>query len=113
MVEKPSIEEAPSNFTIMGRYILDSKIFDDLAVAKMNPKIGEIDMTAGIVAQINKGGVVAHNFEGKRYDMGSRIGFLKANIEAALRMPDMKDQILDLIESFEETTREMRINVKG
>lgn len=93
-VEKPSIEEAPSNFACLGRYLLSGEIFDYLE--KTEPgKGGEIQLTDAILNMLkdNKN-VMAYNFEGKRYDIGNKIGLLKANIEFGLRNPETKDDLI-------------------
>ena len=84
-VEKPSLEEAPSRLACLGRYVLDGKIFDYLE--KQTPgKGGEIQLTDSILAMLNDGNkVVAYDFIGKRYDIGSKLGLLKANIEFGMR----------------------------
>ena len=77
MVEKPSASEAPSNLAVIGRYILTPDIFD--IIDKTEPgKNGEVQLTDAILAQAQKGCVIACKFEGKRYDCGSIDGFVEA-----------------------------------
>jgi UTP--glucose-1-phosphate uridylyltransferase len=84
-VEKPSLEEAPSRLACLGRYLLDGKIFKYLEETTPG-KGGEIQLTDGILKMMKDGEkVVAYNFDGKRYDIGNKIGLLKANIEFGLR----------------------------
>lgn len=84
-VEKPAKEEAPSRFACLGRYLLDGKIFKYLEQTTPG-KGGEIQLTDGILKMMQDGEkVLAYNFEGKRYDIGNKIGLLKANIEYGLR----------------------------
>ncbi|MDY3113084.1 MAG: UTP--glucose-1-phosphate uridylyltransferase GalU [Helicobacter sp.] len=77
MIEKPSIEEAPSNLAIIGRYILTPDIFEILKSTKPG-KNGEIQITDALLAQCKKGMVLAYKFRGIRYDCGSVDGFVKA-----------------------------------
>ena len=80
MIEKPSIDKAPSNFAIIGRYILTPDIFDILAVTKPGKK-GEVQITDALLEQSKKGRVLAYKFQGKRYDCGSIDGYVKATID--------------------------------
>jgi UTP--glucose-1-phosphate uridylyltransferase len=91
MVEKPSVEAAPSNLAIIGRYILEPEIFDALA-ATAPGKGGEIQLTDGLRALLSSNQpVYGYRFEGKRYDAGSKLGFLTATVEFALKRPDLGD----------------------
>lgn len=80
MIEKPSIDKAPSNFAIIGRYILTPDIFDILAVTKPGKK-GEIQITDALLEQSKRGRVLAYKFQGKRYDCGSIDGYVKATMD--------------------------------
>jgi UTP--glucose-1-phosphate uridylyltransferase len=89
MVEKPSVEAAPSNLAIIGRYILEPEIFDALE-ATAPGKGGEIQLTDGLRALLSLNQPVhGYRFEGKRYDAGSKLGFLTATVEFALKRPDL------------------------
>lgn len=88
MIEKPSIEEAPSNMAVLGRYIISSSIFDILEDTPPG-KGGEIQLTDALKVLANNEPVWAFNFEGKRYDVGDKLGFLKATVEFALRREDL------------------------
>lgn len=77
MVEKPSVEEAPSNLAIIGRYILTPDIFDILRTTKPGAK-GEIQITDALMEQAKNGMVLAYKFKGERFDCGSVDGFVKA-----------------------------------
>lgn len=92
LVEKPSMEEAPSNIAIMGRYVINSRIFDILEKTKPG-KGGEIQLTDGLKTLANEEKMHAYIFEGKRYDVGNRLGFLEANIEYALRIDGLGDRL--------------------
>lgn len=90
LVEKPDLENAPSNIAILGRYILSPHIFEHLE--NMTPgKGGEIQLTDALKSQINSEAIYAYDFVGKRYDVGHRLGFLEATIEFALKRDDIKD----------------------
>lgn len=88
MVEKPDIGEAPSNMAVLGRYIISSSIFDILE--KTPPgKGGEVQLTDALKVLAKNEPVWAFNFEGQRYDVGDKLGFLKATVEFALRREDL------------------------
>ncbi|STP11440.1 UTP-glucose-1-phosphate uridylyltransferase [Helicobacter cinaedi] len=80
MIEKPSVDKAPSNLAIIGRYILTPDIFDILRVTKPGKK-GEIQITDALLEQAKQGRVLAYKFQGKRYDCGSIDGYVKATID--------------------------------
>ena len=84
MVEKPAPEDAPSRMAVAGRYILTPAVFDQI---RNQPKGagGEIQLTDGIAGLIDLEGVYAFQYEGKRYDCGSKEGFLEATVELALQ----------------------------
>ncbi len=103
MVEKPSPETAPSNLAIIGRYILTPDIFTHLKGLKPG-KGGEIQLTDGLKSLLKKRQIYGYLFNGKRYDAGSKLGFLQATVELGLRHPelsgDFKKYLKDLISSF-------------
>jgi UTP--glucose-1-phosphate uridylyltransferase len=88
IVEKPLPADAPSTLAVVGRYILTPKIFDCLENIKPG-KGGEIQLTDGIAALMQFEKVLAYRFNGKRYDCGSKLGYMKANVEFALRHPEI------------------------
>jgi UTP--glucose-1-phosphate uridylyltransferase len=90
LVEKPSVEEAPSNVAILGRYIITPAIFDILDNTKPGAG-GEIQLTDALKELAAKEAMYAYNFEGKRYDVGNKLGFLEATVECALRREDLKE----------------------
>ena len=87
IVEKPTRESAPSNLAVVGRYVLDGRIMDILRQQRPG-RGGEIQLTDGIDALIGIGGVDAYRFSGKRYDCGSKLGYIEATMAAALAHPD-------------------------
>lgn len=96
LVEKPSIDEAPSNVAILGRYIINPGIFDILEHTKPG-KGGEIQLTDALkeLAKIEK--MYAYDFKGKRYDVGNKQGFLEATVEHALRRADLREEFLEYL----------------
>ena len=88
LVEKPPVEEAPSNLAIIGRYVLPPDIFDCLD--RIEPGSGgELQLTDGLRLLMERGPLYAYRFEGERYDAGDKLGFLKATVEFALRRDDL------------------------
>jgi len=96
LVEKPSVEEAPSNVAILGRYIINPGIFEILEHTEPG-KGGEIQLTDALKELAQQEEVYAYNFEGTRYDVGNKQGFLEATVEAALRREDLRDEFLDYL----------------
>ncbi len=90
MVEKPKPEEAPSNISVVGRYILTSKIFDHIA-SQGKGAGGEYQLTDAIVSLLNDEKVLAYQFDGKRYDCGSKLGYLQATVEYALNHKELSE----------------------
>lgn len=90
IVEKPRVEDAPSNLAVVGRYILTPRIFKLL---ERTPRgaVGEIQLTDAISAMIQEQTVLSYEFEGTRYDCGSKLGYLKANVEYGLKHPELAD----------------------
>lgn len=98
-VEKPELGTAPSNLAILGRYILTPEIFHILDKQDVGAG-GEIQLTDAI-QQLNKTQrVFAYNFEGKRYDVGETLGFVKSNLEFALQKENLRNPLLELMEGL-------------
>lgn len=95
-VEKPAVELAPSNLAIMGRYILTPEIFDLLENQETGSG-GEIQLTDAIQRLNNIQNVFAYDFEGTRYDVGEKLGFIKTTIEMALSRDDLRENLLDYL----------------
>jgi UTP--glucose-1-phosphate uridylyltransferase len=91
IVEKPKPAVAPSNLAVVGRYVLTPAIFDDLRQIGRGAG-GEIQLTDGIARLMQHEAVYAHRFVGKRYDCGSKLGYLQATVEEALRHPALADE---------------------
>lgn len=96
LIEKPSLEEAPSNIAILGRYIITPEIFNILENTKPG-KNGEIQLTDALKNLIGKEAMYAYNFEGKRYDVGDKLGFLQATIEFALKKEELREDFIDYL----------------
>ncbi|MGL6104537.1 UTP--glucose-1-phosphate uridylyltransferase GalU [Romboutsia sp.] len=94
MVEKPSIEEAPSNVAILGRYIITPDIFKILENQEPG-KGGEIQLTDALKTLGKHEAIYAYNFEGRRYDVGDKFGFLEATIDFALKRDNLRDDLLN------------------
>lgn len=91
LVEKPKKEEAPSNIAVLGRYIITPEIINILSNTKAGIG-GEIQLTDALNELAKKEAMYAFEFEGKRYDVGNKLGFLQATIEIALSREDIKDE---------------------
>ncbi|CEN25834.1 UTP--glucose-1-phosphate uridylyltransferase [[Clostridium] sordellii] len=108
MVEKPKVEEAPSNIAILGRYIITPAIFEILENQKPG-KGGEIQLTDALKTLGEHEAIYAYNFEGKRYDVGDKLGFLKATVDYALKRPELKSDFIDFLKekvSLENNSKE-------
>jgi UTP--glucose-1-phosphate uridylyltransferase len=88
MVEKPAPDQAPSRLGVAGRYILTASVFDRIRDQPRGSG-GEIQLTDGIAQLIATEGVHAYRYEGKRFDCGSKEGFLEATVEFALKHPEV------------------------
>jgi UTP--glucose-1-phosphate uridylyltransferase len=88
MVEKPTLERAPSNLAIIGRYILTPAIFESLAETQLGSG-GELQLTDGMKLLLKREKMYAYVYEGKRHDTGDKLGFLKATVEFALKRADL------------------------
>lgn len=101
MVEKPSVEEAPSRFAALGRYVITPDVFEILEQTQPG-KGGEIQLTDALRVMAHNEAVYAYNFQGQRYDTGDKLGYLKATVEFALRREDLgpafKEYLLGLLQ---------------
>lgn len=101
MIEKPKPGEEFSNLSILGRVLLTPDIFD--VIDALPPGAGgEIQLTDAIARFARDGGIYALEFEGERFDMGSKIGFLKANIKIGLAHPETKEELKKFIKELEK-----------
>ena len=99
MVEKPDPERAPSTLAIIGRYILLPEIFDLLEQTEPDEG-GEIQLTNALRALLRRRPIYGFQFEGKRYDAGNKLGFLKATVEFALKRPDLAEDFAKYLKSL-------------
>lgn len=99
MVEKPKPEDAPSNLAVVGRYILSPRIFDLIETTGAGAG-GEIQLTDAIAALLREQQVLAYEFEGTRYDCGSKLGYLQATVEYAMRHTELKREFSDYLRSY-------------
>ena len=98
-MEKPSVGEAPSNVAILGRYIITPKIFEILE--KTAPGKGnEIQLTDALLKLIEEEAMYAYDFEGRRYDVGDKLGFLQATVEYALRKKELRDGFVEYLQTI-------------
>lgn len=101
MVEKPEIDKAPSDMAVLGRYVLTPKIFELLETQQKGAG-NEIQLTDAIKRLMDIQAVYAYDFEGIRYDVGDKFGFVKATIDFALKRDDLKEKVHDYIKKIVE-----------
>lgn len=99
IVEKPAPEKAPSNLGVVGRYILTPAIFDKIEKVGRGAG-GEIQLTDGIAALLDDEAVLSYQFSGKRYDCGSKLGYLIATVEYGLRHTELRDDFLKYLKNL-------------
>jgi UTP--glucose-1-phosphate uridylyltransferase len=99
LVEKPKPENAPSTLSVIGRYILQPEVFNHLASFEKGAG-GEIQLTDAMAKLIGKQPFNGFRYEGQRYDCGSRIGFIEANIAFSLHDPEIGDSVRDVLKKF-------------
>jgi UTP--glucose-1-phosphate uridylyltransferase len=99
IVEKPAPDKAPSNLAVVGRYILTPRIFHMLRKVQAGAG-GEIQLTDGIAALLQYETVLAYEFDGKRYDCGSKLGYLQATVEYALEHAELNSKFRDYLKGL-------------
>ena len=104
MVEKPKPAEAPSTLGVVGRYVFTPRIFDHLRHIGRGSG-GEIQLTDGIVSLLQEQQVLAYEYEGKRYDCGSKLGYLQATVEYALKHPELSRDFADYLDVLHASRR--------
>lgn len=102
MIEKPSLDKKFSNYSILGRCVLDSEIFSILEKTPLGVG-GELQLTDAMKQLANKYGMTGVDFSGTRYDMGNKFGILKANIEVGLSHPEIADQLKEYLKELAKT----------
>jgi UTP--glucose-1-phosphate uridylyltransferase len=100
LVEKPSVDEAPSNLAILGRYIITPEIFEILEHTGRGAG-GEIQLTDGLKKLARRQEMVAYDFAGRRYDVGDKLGFLEATVEYGLRTPGVGDRFMAYLKNLD------------
>ena len=100
IVEKPNPEEAPTNLAVVGRYVFTATILDQLEKTGKGEG-GEIQLTDAIADMLDKEDVYSWEFEGKRFDCGSKLGYLQANIEFGLRHPELKESFAAYLQTIQ------------
>ena len=96
MVEKPVRSEAPSNIAILGRYIITPEIFEILETTKPG-KGGEIQLSDALMQLLTRQQIYAYSFAGRRYDIGSKLGFQSCSVEFALEQPELQQDFADYL----------------
>ena len=99
MVEKPEVDKAPSDMAVLGRYVLTPKVFELLETQGKGAG-GEIQLTDAIKRLMDIQAVYAYDFEGIRYDVGDKFGFVKATIDFSLNRDDLKEKVREYIETI-------------
>ncbi|TCP40227.1 UTP--glucose-1-phosphate uridylyltransferase [Rhodovulum marinum] len=100
MVEKPAVDEAPSNLAVIGRYILTPKVLHNLDQNRKHGRTGaggEIQLTDAIAEEIDGQGVYGFRFKGQRFDCGSKAGFLQATVSFAMARPELRDEFMEYL----------------
>lgn len=96
MVEKPAVEEAPSRLAVLGRYVITPRIFEILE-STVPGRGGEIQLTDALKVLAKEEAMYAYDFEGRRYDVGDKLGYLEATVEYALRRDDLSDNFREYL----------------
>lgn len=110
LVEKPSRDQAPSNWAIMGRYVLSPRIFELLERQEEGVN-GEIQLTDAIADLCIEEEVLAYYFDGHRHDVGEKFGFIKTNLHYAMQRPELKDDLLRYLKNIIKQYEEQELNV--
>ncbi|WP_412032645.1 UTP--glucose-1-phosphate uridylyltransferase GalU [Malacoplasma muris] len=101
VIEKPSIKDKPSNYAIIGRYVFNPEIFDEISKVNVD-STGEIQLTPAINSLLSKQKVYSKNIEGKRYDIGSKLGFIKAVIDFGMDHDEIKHELKEYLKSIND-----------
>ena len=100
LVEKPAVEDAPSDLAIIGRYILTPGIFDHLKTTAKDQR-GEIQLTEALESLLGESDIYGFEFEGARHDCGNKLGFLMATVDYALKRPDLGARFRDYLKELD------------
>ena len=99
MVEKPAVEEAPSQLAVLGRYVIMPEVFEILEHTEPG-RGGEIQLTDALKVLAKKQAMYAYDFMGRRYDVGDKLGYLEATCEYALRRVDLREKFMDYLRTI-------------
>ena len=99
MVEKPAVEEAPSQLAVLGRYVIMPEVFEILEHTEPG-RGGEIQLTDALKVLAKKQSMYAYDFMGRRYDVGDKLGYLEATCEYALRREDLREKFMDYLRTI-------------
>ena len=110
IVEKPSVDKAPSNVAVVGRYILTPRIFDMLEKTQKGAG-NEIQLTDAISDLLKEQRVLSYNFEGNRFDCGSKMGYLKAQVEFALEHEEVGEEFREYLRALKDKDIEKVVNI--
>jgi UTP--glucose-1-phosphate uridylyltransferase len=99
LVEKPKLEDAPSNLAVIGRYILTPTVFETLSDTKPGAG-GELQLTDGLRGLLRREKIYAYVYEGRRHDTGDKLGFLKATVEFALKRKDLGGEFREYLKTL-------------
>lgn len=102
LIEKPKVEEAPSNVAILGRYIITPSIFEILENTDPG-KGGEIQLTDALKKLITSEAMYAYKFDGRRFDVGDKLGFLQATVEYALKREELREPFMKYLLTLKDT----------
>ncbi len=111
IVEKPDIKDAPSTTAVVGRYILMPQIFEKLETTKRGAG-GEIQLTDAIAQLLQEQRVLSYTFEGKRFDCGSKLGYLKAQVEFALEHEEVGSKFREYLEELTAVEKKKVVNMR-
>lgn len=110
IVEKPDVKDAPSTTAVVGRYILTPRVFDLLEQTERGAG-NEIQLTDAIAALLSEQRVLSYNFDGRRFDCGSKMGYLQAQVEFALEHPEVADDFREYLKQLDLTAGEKVIKM--
>ena len=102
MIEKPALSEKFSNYSVLGRCVLDSEIFSILEKTPLGAG-NELQLTDAMKVLAQKGSMMGIDFSGKRYDMGNKLGILKANIEVGLSHEEIGEDLKEYLKELAKT----------
>ena len=100
IIEKPKTEEAPSNLSIVGKYIITPEVFETLEALIPAKKDDEVRLADAFKLLLRRKPVYGYEFEGKRYDCGTKLGFLKATVDFGLKHPDLNGQFKEYLKNL-------------